>query len=133
MCDDSLRRWWKRFLAEGREGLADRPRPGRPRKLPEEALVVLRDALTASPDAHGYPTTIWTIADLTDLLGRTGWTVSVTTVQRALHAEGYVYRRPRHDLAHRQDIEAVASAAHVLDTLQKGGFFRRWIPAALSR
>lgn len=119
--DDSLRRWWTRFLGEGRAGLADRPRPGRPRKLPADALVFLRDALENVPDTFGYPTTVWTIADLADLLARKGWSVSVTTVQRTLHAEGYVHRRPRHDLAHRQDIEAVASAAHVLATLQKRG------------
>lgn len=118
---DSLHRWWGRFLAEGRDGLADRPRSGRPRKLPEEAVVVLRTAVAAPPEDYGYPTAVWTVADLTDLLARKGWLVSITTVQRTLHAEGYVYRRPRHDLAHRQDAEAVASAAHVLDTLQKKG------------
>lgn len=117
----SLHRWWGRFLEEGREGLADRPRPGRPRKLPEEVLVLLRSALASSPDAYGYPTTIWTIADLTDLLLRTGWSVSVTTVQRTLHAEGHVYWRPRHALAHRQDCDAVASAARTLATLPKRG------------
>jgi len=118
---DSLHRWWGRFLTEGRDGLADRPRPGRPRKLSEEALVLLRRAVAAAPEDYGYPVTTWTIADLTDLLRRKGWEVGITTVQRALHAEGYVYRRPRHDLAHRQDAEAVASAAHVLETLQKKG------------
>lgn len=119
--DDSLHRWWTRFLTEGRNGLADRPRPGRPRKLFEEALTLLRTAIAAAPQDYGYPVTVWTIADLTDLIGRKGWSVGVTTVQRTLHAEGYVYRRPRHDLTHRQDAEAVASAAHVLDTLQKRG------------
>jgi hypothetical protein len=34
---------------------------------------------------------------------------------------GYRYRRPRHDLTHRQDAEAVAAAKHVLSELQKRG------------
>jgi hypothetical protein len=32
---------------------------------------------------------------------------------------GYRYRRPRHDLRHRQDAEAVAAAKQVLDWLEK--------------
>ncbi len=41
------------------------------------------------------------------------------TVYRALHELGYRYQRPRHDLTHRQDAEAVASAKHVLAELHK--------------
>ena len=61
------------------------------------------------------------MADLTDLLARRGWAVSRATVSRTLHALGYRYRRPRHDLTHRQDAEAVAAAKHVLRELQKRG------------
>jgi hypothetical protein len=35
---------------------------------------------------------------------------------RVLHAMGYRYRRPRHDLTHRQDAEAVASTKQVHET-----------------
>ena len=65
--------------------------------------------------------TTWTVADLTDLLGPARLAVSTATVYRALAALGYRYRRPRHDLTHRQDAEAVASAKHVLAELQKRG------------
>jgi hypothetical protein len=40
-------------------------------------------------------------------------------VHRAVQAMGYRYRRPRHDLTHRQNAEAVAAAKQVLDWLQK--------------
>jgi hypothetical protein len=33
---------------------------------------------------------------------------------------GYRYRRPRHDLKHRQDAEAVAAAERVLNWLKRG-------------
>lgn len=118
---NSLRRWSQRFLAEGRDGLADRGRRGRPPKLDAAAREVLESALTESPLDYDYPVTTWTVADLTDLLGRQGWSVHPVTVYRALHALGYRYRRPRHDLTHRQDAEAVASAKHVLAELQKRG------------
>ena len=118
---NSLRRWGKRFLADGRDGLADRARRGRPPKLDAAARHLLETALTQSPLEHGYPVTLWTVADLTHLLGRHGYAVSIATVYRSLAAMDFHYRRPRHDLTHRQDAEAVASAKHVLAELQKRG------------
>lgn len=120
-CTKRIRVWRRRFLAEGRTGLADRPRGGRPRALDSAATALLEGALTTSPLDHGYPVTTWTIADLADLLAQRGWTVSRATVSRTLQKMGYRYRRPRHDLTHRQDAEAVASAKHVLTELQKRG------------
>lgn len=117
----SLARWRDRFLAEGRDGLADRPRAGRPSKLPLEGDALLETALTQLPTAYGYATACWTLADLQDLLCHHGWDVSGSTVERHLHQLGYVYRRPRHDLAHRQDADAVASAEAVLTALRKKG------------
>jgi transposase len=120
-CPKRIRVWRRRFLAEGRTGLADRPRRGRPPKLDVQACTLLETALAASPLDYGYPVTVWTVADLTDLLGRRGCAVCATTVWRTLHTLGYRYRRPRHDLTHRQDAEAVAAATHVLRELQKRG------------
>jgi len=116
-----LRAWRARFLGEGRAGLADRPRRGRPPKLGAAARALLERALGRSPLEDGYPVGAWTVADLTDLLGRRGWAVSPAAVYRTLRALGYRYRRPRHGLAHRQDAEAVASAKHALAELQKRG------------
>jgi transposase len=120
-CPKRIRVWRRRFLAEGRTGLADRPRSGRPPQLDARARAELETALAASPLAYAYPVTTWTVADLADLLKQRGWTVSRVTVSRTLQKMGYRYRRPRHDLTHRQDAEAVASAKHVLAELQKRG------------
>jgi transposase len=116
-----IRVWRRRFLTEGRQGLADRLRPGRPPKLDVQARAERETALAASPLDYGYPVTTWTVADLADLLQQRGWTVSRATVSRMLAAMGYRYRRPRHDLTHRHDAEAVAAAKHVLRELQKRG------------
>lgn len=120
-CTKRIRVWRRRFLAEGRTGLADRPRRGRPALLDGAAAAVLETALAGSPLDYGYPVTTWTVADLTDLLAQRGWVVSRATVSRTLQRRGYRYRRPRHDLTHRQDREAVAAAQHVLRELQKRG------------
>lgn len=112
--------WQQRFDAAGRAGLVDRPRGGRPHALSEADRALLAEALDRGPQAYGVPVTIWSIRDLQALLQREhGVRVSVYTVHRAVQALGYRYRRPRHDLTHRQDRAAVAAARHVLDWLQK--------------
>ncbi len=115
-----VRAWRSRFLARGRQGLADAPRTGRPPKLDAAALAFLEEALEASPQTYGLPVTVWSIRDLREVLAhRLGIRVCATTVHRAVQRLGYRYRRPRHDLRHRQDQEAVAAAEHVLAWLRK--------------
>lgn len=115
-----VRTWRERFLAEGRAGLLDRPRRGRPPKLDADALAFLSQALDQSPQDYGLLVTVWSIRDLQALLQRErGIQVSVYTLHRVVHTLGYRYRRPRHDLRHRQDAEAVAAATQVLDWLEK--------------
>src|SRR5918994_8018456 len=115
-----VRAWRSRFLAGGRQGLADEPRTGRPPKLDAVALAFLAEALEASPQTYGLPVTLWSIRDLREVLAHhLGVRVCTTTVHRAVQRLGYRYRRPRHDLSHRQDQEAVAAAEEVLTWLRK--------------
>ena len=112
--------WQERFAAEGRAGLVDRRRGGRPHALSDADRAFLAEALERGPQAYDLPMTIWSIRDLQALLARErSVVVSVYTVHRAVQALGFRSRRPRHDLTHRQDQEAVAAAKHVLDWLQK--------------
>ena len=100
--------------------MLDRPRRGRPPKLGEDDLDFLRQALERSPQDYGLLVTVWSIRELQALVQRErGIAVSVYTVHRVVHALGYRYRRPRHDLRHRQDAAAVATAKQVLDWLEK--------------
>ena len=117
-----IRIWQTRFATEGRQGLLDRSRRGRPPALDEAAGAFLEEALEQGPQAYNLPTTIWSIRDLQALLLRErGITVSICTLHRVVHvhALGYRYPRPRHDLRHRQDAEAVAAAKQVLNWLEK--------------
>lgn len=117
----SLRRWQQRYLDEGRDGLCDRPRTGRPRKVTPEVDTIIVEALEHSPLDMDIPLAVWTIPALCEHLQRLGWSFGRGTIYSAVHRLGYGYHRPVHDLHHRQDAEAVASAAHVLATLQKRG------------
>lgn len=116
----SVRTWRARWTAEGRGGLLDRSRRGRPIKLDATAQAWLREALDQGPQAYGLPVTVWSLRDLQAALKRERQLeVSVCTLHRVVHELGYRYRRPRHDLTHRQDLEAVAAAKRVLEWLQK--------------
>jgi transposase len=115
-----VRTWRDRFASEGRTGLVDRPRRGRPPKLGAVEQTFLQEVLERDPADYGLPVTVWSIRDLQALLKREREVeVSVYTLHRVLHAMGYRYRRPRHDLTHRQDAEAVASMKQVLEWLRK--------------
>ena len=133
-----VRPWRSRFLASGRDGLADAPRTGRPPKLGAVALAFLEETLEASPQAYGLPVTIWSIRDLRAVLAaHLGIRVCPATVHRAVQRLGYRYRRPRHDLTHRQDQEAVAAAENVLTWLRKKAMTPPvncgWSPATRAR
>jgi transposase len=115
-----VRAWRAWFLEGGRNRLADDRRSGRPPKLGPDDLACLDEALQRGPLAYGWPVTVWSIRDLQELLRqRRGVQVSVFTVHRAVRGLGYRYRRPRHDLKHRQDAQAVASAQEALAWLGK--------------
>jgi len=115
-----VRAWRARFLAEGQTGLLDRPRRGRTPKLSADDRDFLCQALEQSPQDYGLPITVWSIRELQALVQRErGVAVSVYTMHRVVQALGYRYRRPRHDLRHRQNAEAVAAAHQMLDWLQK--------------
>lgn len=118
----AIGRWRDRFLAEGQAGLRDRPRAGRPGRITPAADAMLDTALAASPMEQGYPVATWGLVDLADLLRRRcGIVIGTEALSRHLKRRGYVYARPRHDLTHRQDADAVESAKHTLRTLEKRG------------
>lgn len=51
--------WRRRFLAEGLDGLADRPRPGRPRRLGHDERVEIAAIATSERDPDD-PVATWT-------------------------------------------------------------------------
>jgi len=95
----TVRDWLCRYKATGVEGLKDRPRSGRPRKVDAAAREELRLRVEAGPAESGYAFGYWTVATLVaHLTARLGLVVSGATARRTLHSLGYRFRRPRHSL-----------------------------------
>ena len=113
--------WRNRWLAEGIEGLANRPKKPRKRKASEAYCQGLDAALEQEPEAFGYSFAIWTTERLRDHLeGQTGIRLSVNWLNEIIRQRGYVYRRPKHDLTNLQDLTAKQQAAELLEELKKG-------------
>ncbi|KTC69022.1 hypothetical protein Lbir_2216 [Legionella birminghamensis] len=89
----TVRCWIKRYLRYGISGLRDKSSRGRPNQLREEVRKQLNQLLEESPKKYGYQQSGWQINLLLDQLKKTIDSVSATTVKRALHEHGWVYKR----------------------------------------
>ncbi len=97
--EETVRRWLKRYLAEGVEGLHDEPRPGAPRRVTEEYREGLTHAVRRRPRSLGLPFSLWTLQRLADYMAEsTGIRVTYETVRVHLGAAGIVPGRPRHTI-----------------------------------
>jgi transposase len=93
--EETVRRWLKRYLAEGVEGLRDVPHPGAPRKVTAEYRELLVEAVRRRPRSLGLPFSLWTLRRLADHMAeRTGIRVEYETVRLHLKAAGIVLSRP---------------------------------------
>lgn len=112
--------WRRRFLARGVEGLANQTKPGGRRKVSDAYLAALEEAVAHPPAHYGYAFAIWTRERLGEHLAQTtGIRISINWIGELLKAHGYVLRRPKHDLRHRQDPMAKAEAQATLEALKK--------------
>jgi transposase len=112
--------WWKRWCAGGVEGLANKPKSGRPPKADEAYIALAEKVVEQAPAELGYNFTVWTIDRLrAHLAQETGIELSEPAFRALLKRQGYRYRRPKHDLGHLQDPEAKADADELLDRLKK--------------
>lgn len=113
--------WHTRFREAGLEGLANRPKSGRPGIADEDYCRILEDTLEHSPLDLGYAFTIWTVKRLCDHLEKkTGKRLSESRLRHLLKEKDYRYKRPRQDLHHLQDPEAKHQARELLEALKKG-------------
>jgi transposase len=97
--EETVRRWFARYLAEGIEGLSDAPRCGAPPKATLAYRERLLGIARCRPRALGLPFSLWTAARLADHLAElTGVRMSVPSVCRLLRAGGMRLSRPQHSI-----------------------------------
>ncbi len=95
--EQTVRRWLKRWLAEGIAGLQDRPMPGGPAKITDAYRERLLAVVRQRPRSLGQPYSLWTLQRLAEYLAEvTGLRLSYETVRVALKAGGIVLSRPQH-------------------------------------
>jgi transposase len=98
--DQTVRNWLKRWMAEGIEGLKDRPMPGSPGKVTKEYEEQLLQIVRRRPRSLGQPYSLWTLQRLADYMTeQTSIRVSDETVRQLLKAGEIVLSRPQHKVS----------------------------------
>jgi transposase len=98
--DQTVRNWFKRWMAEGIEGLKDRPMPGGPAKVTKEYEEQLCAAARRRPRSLEQPYSMWTLQRLADYMAeQTGIRASYETVRRALAKGEIVLSRPQYKIS----------------------------------
>jgi len=64
ICQDTARKWRRRYCELGIGGLADAPRPGRPRVFPATVVAGVKALACEMPAASGMPLARWTCPEL---------------------------------------------------------------------
>jgi transposase len=97
----------RRYQAGGVAAVPYRRSPGTPPTVTDAWRAELLRAVELSPRAVGVDSAVWTTRLLADYLARaTGVAVGLETVRRALHAAGYVCKRPTWTLKRRAEEKA---------------------------
>lgn len=111
---------FNRFKAEGIVGLADKPKQGRPPKANESYRKRLIEVIETHPDDLNLGFAVWTLPSLQEYMRReTGIKISQNRLAEVLREEGYVYRRPKKDLGHKQDENLRQKVKEALEELKK--------------
>jgi transposase len=86
VCEDTARKWRRRYCQGGLAGLADAPRPGRPRTFPARVAAEVKALACEPPAGSGRPLARWTCPELARQAAAAGivTSVSASTVRRWL-------------------------------------------------
>jgi transposase len=76
--------------------------------------------IETNPDDLDLGFAVWTLPSLQEYMRReTGIKISQNRLAEVLQEEGYVYRRPKKDLAHKQDENLREAVKEALEELKK--------------
>jgi transposase len=97
---ETVRRWLKRYLTCGIEGLRDQPRSGAPSKITKRYEEQVLEAVRRRPRSMGQPYSMWTLQRLADYMAEhIDITVSSETLRRFLAHHEIVFSQPQHTIS----------------------------------
>lgn len=120
VCDDTVRKWRRRYSQQGLDGLADAPRPGRPRKFAAHVAVEVKALACELPITTGTPLARWSCPELAREAAARGITpaISASTIRRWLAEDALKPWQHRSWIFPRDPYFAL-KAARVLDLYQR--------------
>ncbi len=102
--DRTVRNWRARYLEEGAEGLADRPRPGKACKLSGRQREGLRKRLLKGARSEGFDTDLWTCPRVKEVIRRRyGVEYHVDALPYVLKSLGFTCQKPQLKAVERDD------------------------------
>ena len=117
---NTLLNWKRRWIAEGIDGLEDRPQSGRPPRVDAAYLTSLVRIVQQDPRDFGFAFTRWTTPRLESYLRQiTGIPVSDRWMRELLRRHNFVWRETKRTIRNLQDPVAVAAAEKKLKGLKK--------------
>ena len=109
-----------RYEQEGIIGLEDKSRCGAPAKADDNYIEQLRKAVSTDPHGLGYCFSVWSVDRLQKhLIRQTGIELAPNYLNELMKRHDIVYRKPKHDLSDRQQLEEVDEKRRLLDFLKK--------------
>jgi transposase len=98
--EQTVRRWMKRYMAEGIEGLKDAPRPGATPKVTAAYEAELVRVVRLRPRSMDLEFSLWTLERLANYMAEeTGIRVEAETVRQHLAKHDIVLSRPQHKIS----------------------------------
>ena len=120
VCDDTVSKWRRRYCQRGLDGMADAPRPGRPRKFAAHVAVEVKALACELPITAGTPLARWSCPELAREAAARGITpaISASTIRRWLAEDALKPWQHRSWIFPRDPYFAL-KAARVLDLYQR--------------
>ncbi|MEU9575164.1 winged helix-turn-helix domain-containing protein [Streptomyces massasporeus] len=122
VCAESVRRWRRVWEQDGASGLRRRAATGRPPKLDDTQVEMVRAALEQGAQAHGFEADLWTLERVGVVVTRaTGVVLSRASVWRLLTGRlGWSLQRPERRAVERNESEIARWIAHEWPRIKRG-------------